>query len=114
MTKVLIVEDEPAIALGMQSLLSRAGFEIAACVGSVGKALAVLDREGCDIAVLDASLRGESVEPVAAALRQRSTPFCVISGYERADLPPSFLDAPLLSKPFQPDDLIRAVSQLVA
>ena len=110
--RVLIVEDEAVIALEMQSILSQAGFAIAGCVASIEKALTVLDREGCDLAVLDANLRGQGVEPVAWALRQRGTPFCFISGYGRAYLPAPFLDVPLLSKPFEPDDLIRVVRQM--
>ena len=112
--KVLIVEDEPVIALEIESILSGAGFAIAGCVGSVDKALAVLDREDCDAALLDANLRGESIEAVALALTQRKTPFCFVSGYGRVYLPAPFQDAPLLSKPFAPDALVQAVSRLLA
>jgi DNA-binding response OmpR family regulator len=112
--KVLIVEDEPLIALEIQSILSRAGFAIAGCVASVDKALAVLEREDCDAAVLDANLRGKSIESVALALCQRGTPFCFVSGYGRVYLPAPFQDAPLLSKPFAPDVLVQAVSRLLA
>ena len=69
--KVLIVEDEPAIALAIESILSRVGYAITACVGSVDEALDVIERRECDVALLDTNLRGETVEPVAAALRGR-------------------------------------------
>jgi DNA-binding response OmpR family regulator len=112
--KVLIVEDEPAIALEIESILSRVGFAIAGCVASVDRALDVIERRKCDIALLDANLHGESVEPVAAALTQRRIPFLFVSGYGRVFLPERFLDAPLLSKPFEPAELIRRVRQLLA
>ena len=112
--KVLIVEDEPLIALEIESILSDAGFAIAGCVASVDKALAVLEREDCDAAVLDANLRGESIEAVALALDQRNKPFCFVSGYGRVYLPAPFQEAPLLSKPFAPDALVQAVSRLLA
>jgi DNA-binding response OmpR family regulator len=112
--KILIVEDEAVVALEIESTLRRAGFAISGCAASVGKALDVLAAEGCDIAVLDANLRGESVEPVAAALQRRGTPFFFVSGYGRVHLPERFLDAPLLSKPFEPAELIRRVRQLLA
>jgi DNA-binding response OmpR family regulator len=112
--KVLIVEDEPVIALEIQSILSSAGFAIAGCVASVDKALAVLEHEECDAAVLDANLQGESIEAVALVLDQRNTPFCFVSGYGRVYLPAPFQDAPLLSKPFAPDALVQAVSRLLA
>jgi hypothetical protein len=39
--------------------------------------------------------------------------FLFVSGYERAHLPEAFLDAPLLSKPFEPGELITTVRQLL-
>jgi DNA-binding response OmpR family regulator len=113
-TRVLIVEDEPLVALDMEAVLRMGGFEIAACVGSLNKALDVLNNGDCDVGVLDANLRGESVEPVAASLRQCGRPFLFVSGYGRAHLPSRFLDAPLLAKPFEPSELIRAVKQISA
>lgn len=111
-TRVLIVEDEPLVALEMEAVLRRGGFEIAACVGSLNKALDVLNNGNCDIGVLDANLRGESVEPVAVALRQCGKPFLFVSGYGRVHLPSKFLDALVIPKPFHPAELIRAVMQI--
>jgi DNA-binding response OmpR family regulator len=112
--KVLIVEDEPIVAFEMEDILREAGFEIVGCVGSLGKALATLSNTDCDIAVLDANLRGESIAPVAKALYERGRPFLFVSGYERVYLPEAFLDVPLLSKPFEPSELITAVRRLLS
>jgi hypothetical protein len=59
-------------------------------------ALTILDECDCDAVVLDASLRGNSVEPVAAALHRRGTPFVFVSGYDRVQLHEQF-NAALLS-----------------
>ena len=112
--RVLIVEDEPVLALELKSIVSHAGFAIAGCVASVEKALAVIDRHGCDLAVLDANLQGESIEPVAEALCRHGSPFCFISGYDRVFLPERLLDAPRLPKPFEPSDLVRLIGQLAS
>lgn len=64
-TRVLIVEDEPLVAMDMEAVLRGAGFAIAACVSSPEKALDALNNDECNVAVLDANLHGESVEPVA-------------------------------------------------
>jgi DNA-binding response OmpR family regulator len=112
--KVLIVEDEPLVALQIEDILREAGFEIAGCVGSLDKAFAVLNNDDCDIAVLDANLRGDSVAPIAIVLQRRRKPFLFVSGYERVYLPEAFLDAPLLSKPFEPGELITTVRQLLS
>jgi DNA-binding response OmpR family regulator len=52
-----------------RDILRGAGFEIAGCAGSVDKALSALKDSDCDIAILDANLRGQSVESVAKALQ---------------------------------------------
>jgi DNA-binding response OmpR family regulator len=112
--RVLVVEDEPIIALEIEDILRDAGFEIAGCVGSVDNALAMLKGVDCDVAVLDANLRGKTVEPVAVALHQRGRPFLFVSGYRRVYLPDAFPDAPHLSKPFEPGELITAIRQLLS
>lgn len=112
--KVLIVEDEPFVAFGIEDILREAGFEIVGCVGSLDKALATLKSSDCDIAVLDANLRGESVAPLAMALQRRGRPFLFVSGYERIHLPEALLDAPRLAKPFEARELIAAVRQLLS
>jgi DNA-binding response OmpR family regulator len=83
-------------------------------MGSLHKALATLKDTDCDVAVLDANLRGDSAAPVANALRERGRPFLFVSGTERAHLPVGCLDVPLLSKPFEPGALIAAVSRLLS
>ena len=112
--KVLIVEDEPIVALEIENILRQAGFEIVGCVGSLNKALAALKNTDCDLAILDANLRGDNAAPLAMALRERGRPFLFVSGYERAYLPDAFLDVPLLPKPFEPSELITAVKQLLS
>jgi DNA-binding response OmpR family regulator len=112
--KVLIVEDEPIVAFEIEDILREAGFEIVGCMGSLNKALATLKNTNCDIAVLDANLRGDSAAPVAIVLRERGTPFLFVSGYECAYLPEGFRDVPLLSKPFEPNELITTVTQLLS
>jgi DNA-binding response OmpR family regulator len=112
--KVLIVEDEPIVAFEIENILQEAGFEIVGCVGSLNKALATLKDTDCDIAVLDANLRGDSAAPMAMALRERGRPFLFVSGFERANLPAAFLDEPLLAKPFEPGELVAAVTRLLS
>ncbi len=114
MVSVLIVEDEPVLALEMEAALQKAGFAIAGIAGSCPKALAVLDGRDCDLAVLDANLRGACVEPVVAALKTRGKPYLLISGYDRNHLPKGMQAAPFLPKPFEPDALVRALNNLRA
>ena len=111
--RVLIVEDDPVIALEAEAALSEAGFEIAGLANSVERGLAAIHAGHCDVVVLDANLRGESVEPLTSLLQRRGTPFFFISGYGRVHLPAAFLDAALVSKPFTRDELTRAVREML-
>ncbi len=112
MVSVLIVEDEPVLALEMEGALQKAGFAIAGIAGSCPKALALLACRDCDLAVLDANLRGSCVEPVVAALQARGKPYLLISGYDRNHLATGLREAPFLPKPFGPDALVQALIKL--
>jgi len=111
--RALIVEDEPLVAELLEDMLREAGYEIAACLGTLDKAMAALESVSCDFAILDINLRGRSTEPVAAVLRGRGVPFLFVSGYGSAQLSQQFLDAPLLSKPFRDEQLIRAIQSVL-
>jgi PAS domain S-box-containing protein len=103
--RVLVVEDEPLMAAEIASILREAGCEVVGPTGGVQQALALLREHACDIAVLDVHLRGETSEPIAAALLASDTPFLVVSGYSREQLPKVFQGAPLIGKPLRKAEL---------
>jgi CheY-like chemotaxis protein len=110
--RILILEDEPIIALEIDSAISGAGYatEVAP---SVSAALAKITIGAFDGAVLDANVRGERVDKVARALQERDIPILFVSGYGREGLPSSCSNAPLVPKPFHPDQLVSAVRKVV-
>ena len=71
MTRVLIVEDEGALADPLAFLLRKEGFE-AVVAGDGPSALGEFDRSGADIVLLDVMLPGMSGTDVCKQLRQRS------------------------------------------
>ena len=107
--RVLVVEDEFMIALDIGQQLADAGFEVVGPATSVAKALRLLAQRGCDIAVLDVNLGGETCEPVAQKLRASGKPFVVLTGYSQDSLVSPLNDATILSKPPCIDDLLAAV-----
>lgn len=58
-------------------------------------------------------MQGEPADEIAAALTRANIPFVFLSGYGRASLPQAFAKAALLAKPFGPEQLIAAVSDLL-
>jgi PAS domain S-box-containing protein len=110
---VLVVEDEPIVALEIAQVLDAAGFDVAGPVGSTPAALQLLKHGGCDAAVLDINLGGETSEAVALELLRRGTPFVILSGYSRDQYPPAFRNAPALMKPLRPEHLVAELKRCI-
>jgi DNA-binding response OmpR family regulator len=107
--RVLIVEDEFFIALDIGQQLADAGFEVVGMAPSVAKALSIVAEPGCDVAILDVNLGGETSEPVARKLGEADKPFVVLSGYSTDNRLPWFGSATVLSKPLRMNDLVAAL-----
>jgi len=113
--RILIVEDEYLIAHELAEALEEAGFALLGICASVPAALArIAAEDGCDAAVLDASLREVSSVPVAEALSARGIPFVVVSGFSADQLPPALAAAPLINKPAEADDLVAMLREMTA
>ena len=63
-------------------LLEGHGYRVLGPASTVAEALRLLAAERPDVALLDVNLRGETVTPVAEALRTRGVPFVLASAYE--------------------------------
>lgn len=113
--RILIVEDEYFIAQEMAETLVGAGFLVVGPCPKVADALAILaDADPCDAAVLDANLRGVSSLPVCQALALRGIPFVVVTGFSAGQLPDIMAAAPVLTKPLDPQSLVRALRAVLA
>ena len=104
--RVLVVEDEMLIALGIEQCLLAHGHEVVGPVGRRDEALRYAADPMFDLALLDVNLAGEQVYPVAATLMRKSIPFVFISGLGVRGLRPEWKHAPMLEKPFSCDALI--------
>ncbi|MFN2538510.1 MAG: response regulator, partial [Mycobacteriales bacterium] len=71
MTRVLVVEDEESISEPLAYMLRKEGFEVSVA-GDGPSGLAVFDRDGADIVLLDLMLPGLSGTEVCRELRTRS------------------------------------------
>jgi DNA-binding response OmpR family regulator len=113
-SRVLLVEDEAIIAIDIADQLEGAGFEVLGPAASVSKALALIEEEGCDVAVLDFNLRDETAEKVARELHAKGTPFLFLTGVSRDRLPEWCNDVMLLPKPVRISALSETLQQLVS
>jgi CheY-like chemotaxis protein len=99
--RVLIVEDEPLIAMLVQEWLEDLDCQTIGPASSVGEALDLLGATQLDGAILDVSLGKEDSFPIADELKKRSIPFAFATGYAIDGLQPRFSDAVVLAKPFE-------------
>ena len=83
--RVLVVDDEPVIALEIEYVLTKAGAAVVGPVGVVAEALELVKDETLSAAVLDVRLAGESIDAVAEALCDHDVPFIFYSGQVETD-----------------------------
>jgi len=107
--RVLIVEDEVVVALFLEDLLTEFGYAVAGVVSHLPAALS--HPPDYDLAILDVHLNGRTVFEFAERLAERGTPFIFATGYGERGIPQRFSDRPVLQKPYQPDDLHRALAR---
>ena len=99
----------------LASVLEEAGFQVLGPVPSVALALQHLESERPDAVVLDVSLRGERVTPVAEVLLVMEVPFVLTSAYAAADLAgePALAAARNLGKPTPHRELLEVMRELL-
>lgn len=103
--RILIVEDEPFIALTLEDILAELGFDVAGPFSRVTDALEFIARETIDGALLDVNLGAQKIDPVADLLAERGCPFIFTTGYGRSGIPATHSTRPVLQKPFRMDQL---------
>jgi CheY-like chemotaxis protein len=110
--KVLVLDDEPIIALNTKRMLTDLGAEVIGPALSAEEALAAIG-EGPDAALLDVNLGGgEDSFGVAQALAERGVPFAFVTGYAEKVFPEAFAGRPRLIKPVSDAALGAAVDGL--
>jgi CheY-like chemotaxis protein len=99
-TRVFVVEDEALVLFSVIDMLDQIGRTVAASAQRLDDALRKAAEFSFDIALLDVSIGGKRIDPVADLLASRNLPFAFASGHEREALPQRFKDRPLLAKPY--------------
>ncbi len=84
--RILVVEDEVLLAIELEEALREAGFEVLGPAGSVSQALNLLGVSRPDAAVLDVTLNGKKVTPVAMLLNSLGVPFVLASASDEREL----------------------------
>ena len=106
---VLALEDEPLVAFLIEDMLRDEGAAEVSIAFRVGEAEAVIAKGGIELAILDVNVHGERSYAIADRLAAQQIPFIFASGYGDHEHPPAYNAVPTLTKPFNVEDLRRAV-----
>jgi CheY-like chemotaxis protein len=109
--RVLIVEDEPVVAMCLEDILEGLGCVTVGPAGRLAGGLALAEAGGIDAAILDINLGGEHSTGIAEVLRARGVPFAFASGYGAA--PEGFEGVPLLEKPYREAEVVAVLTRLM-
>jgi DNA-binding response OmpR family regulator len=109
---VLIVEDEPLIALELHDALHDAGASILAAI-TIKEALELIAYAKICAAIVDVNVGGLDCSSVCTALTKRSIPFMFYTGYSNAAALSVWSHAPAVGKPADGSALVNAIVQLL-
>lgn len=110
--RVLVVEDEVLVAMLVEDMLAELGCEVAAVSSHLAEGLELARSQEIDFAILDVNVNGQPSFAIAEILRSRQIPFVFATGYGEKALGGAYVGSVILQKPFQVDDLARAIAEL--
>jgi CheY-like chemotaxis protein len=109
---VLIVEDDPIIALDFEETILGFGVKRVRTAASVAKALEMIADRAPDFALLDVGLVREKSFAIAERLEALEIPFVFVTGYgPKMAFPAAFAEKPTLPKPYSADALQAALQR---
>jgi CheY-like chemotaxis protein len=112
--RILVVEDEPIVALSLQDTLEDLGFVVVGPAFRVASALVLARGEAIDAAILDVNMAGEDSYGIAEALRARGIPYLFATGYGRQGLEAGHEHVPVLQKPYREAQVSAGLAALLA
>lgn len=113
--RILVVEDDPFIALDLEMELQAAGAIVIGPVGHIQAGLDLIANEPViSAAILDINIRGQFVFPVADILHQKDVPFVFATGESPDMLPDKFANITVYPKPNSPSEIVQGVATLLA
>jgi len=109
---ILILEDEPLVALDIDKALRAAGVRLVSA-GHLESGLYTTEHPDLSAAVVDLHLGDGSGTSICRRLRHLSVPFIVHTGYPRMLIEQQWPDVPVICKPAPPDHIVTAVVRLL-
>jgi CheY-like chemotaxis protein len=112
--RILVIEDEMLILMMIESMLTDLGCESMTAAATIAQAIALIDGQTFDAAMLDVNLKGDNSRPVADTLAARGVPFFFSTGNGGHHSMDGYEDRAILRKPFIFEDLAAIFTGLLS
>ena len=109
-SSILIVEDEPLIAMDIAMAFESSGAHLTS-TNTVKHAKLLVEHDGLSAAILDHALSDGDSTSLCTRLTERGIPFLMYSGFSTTD--GACKDAPRLNKPASHEQLLNAMEALI-
>ena len=109
--KILVIEDEPIVALDLQRMLREAGYRVVGPAARMADIQRLIERGSIDCAIVDCDVDRRTPLPVADLLAFAGVPFVFLATGARAAPPQRHARRPMVSKPFETSELLGAIEQ---
>jgi CheY-like chemotaxis protein len=110
--RVLLLEDEPIVNFAVTDVLREFGCRVSSCM-HLHEALAILEHDPPDAAVLDVNIRGQTSYGVAERLHLRGVPIIFLTGYATLGFAGKWVKFPHCFKPCAPAELKKLLIKAV-
>lgn len=111
-SRILLVEDQPIIAMDVEYMLADHGVATVDTAATTAEALAFIEAARPDAAILDFNLRSGTSLPVAEQLLALNVPFIFTTGYgDGSMIPAAFSHIQMVTKPYDATILIETLTR---
>lgn|GEM_PF-367928 len=111
---ILIVEDDPFIAMDLQDTFEEAGYTVLGPVAAVQPGLEIVAEMTPDIAMLDFNLGRETSLPIAEKLEETAVPYIFLSGHaDKVVKVGKVSKKRIIAKPFHAESLVARVDRII-
>jgi CheY-like chemotaxis protein len=102
------------VLMNIEDMLVDLGCESVTAAATVDQAVALIEAQVFDAALLDMNLNGIKSFPVADKLAALGVPFVFSTGYSAQDMRDGYRERPLLKKPIRYQELIEVFTRLLS
>jgi CheY-like chemotaxis protein len=110
--KVLLLEDDALINLGMTEMIERMGYQVRSSM-TVVDAFNTAKEDRPDVGVLDVNIGGTTSYVLAEWLHNQNVPIIFVTGYEQVAPFGRWRDYPVCRKPCKSEDLKALITKLL-